>query len=199
MYFQDQALDFSKSRPKHLKKQIQLIFQNPLASFNPKYSIKSSLNAVFKLHGLPIKLDQILQSVDFPLELQTFYPHQLSGGQIQRAAIARALITEPSLLIADEPTSALDVSKRQNILKLFHKLRAERQISILIITHDLLCLRGLADKVSVMNHGCILEEGTVWQILESPQNLYTKRLIASIPSLDPKAQTFRKFKELPKL
>jgi peptide/nickel transport system ATP-binding protein len=194
-------ININEPRAKALKKQVQMIFQNALGSFNPRQTIFSSVSQPLIEHSIAStksdlneRIDNLFLSVELEPSLKNRFPHQLSGGQIQRAAIARAIACEPSLLIADEPTSALDVSIRSHILHLFKKLQQEKNLSCLVITHDLPSLKFLADRVYVMKDGCVVEEGTTMQVLNSPQNAYTKRLIAAIPSLDPADKTFEKFK-----
>ena len=145
---------------------------------------------------MPFEPEALFEQIGLSLDLKDRFPHELSGGQMQRAAIARAIACKPSLLIADEPTSALDVSIRRHILNLIKDLRAKQNLSCLIITHDLPSLKGLADYVYVMNNGSIVESGTTEQILNCPQESYTKRLIMAIPSINPADKTFEKFKTL---
>ena len=111
------------------------------------------------------------------------YPHQFSGGQRQRIVIAMALINRPKLVIADEPTTALDVTVQAQILTLLKKLRAEHGLSMLFISHDLAVVGQIADRVAVMRHGEIVEQGCVQQVLTRPQHAYTRSLLASAPSM----------------
>ncbi len=185
-----------EKRSKKLKQKIQMIFQNAAGSFNPKYKIIDSLKQASVEHNLPFEPEALFEQIGLSLDLKDRFPHELSGGQMQRAAIARAIACKPSLLIADEPTSALDVSIRRHILNLIKDLRAKQNLSCLIITHDLPSLKGLADYVYVMNNGSIVESGTTEQILNCPQESYTKRLIMAIPSINPADKTFEKFKTL---
>jgi ABC-type dipeptide/oligopeptide/nickel transport system ATPase component len=117
-------------------------------------------------------------------DVMALHPHQLSGGQRQRVAIARALATEPRLLVLDEPTSALDVTVQARVLDLFEKLRAERNLSFLLITHNLAIVDRLCDEAAVISAGRIVEQGPADAILGDPQHDYTKKLIASVPRLE---------------
>jgi ABC-type oligopeptide transport system ATPase subunit len=185
-------------RPKALKKQIQMIFQNALGSFNPRQTIQDSLKQPLIEHKIVTndidqEINDLLLSVGLEAQLKNRFPHQVSGGQIQRAAIARAIACKPSLLIADEPTSALDVSVRAYVLELFKELKKNKNLSLLIITHDLMSLKNLASRVYVMHNGQIVESGQTTDILNNPKQLYTQRLIAAIPSLNPADQTFKNF------
>ena len=120
------------------------------------------------------------------------YPHQLSGGQRQRASLARAIALEPTLLIADEPTSALDVSVQARVLDLFAELQREFGFAALFISHDLAVVDLLADRIAVLYHGSLVEEGTGAEVLGAPQHPYTQRLLASLPVPDPVEQAGRR-------
>lgn len=198
-----EAINLKSQRLKVQKKKIQMVFQNAAGSFNPKFSLKSSIKQPLIEHNLSSsgqelqeKILQIAESVRLEKELLERLPHQVSGGQIQRAAIARAIACDPNLLIADEPTSALDVSIRGQILKLFKSLTKQKNISCLVISHDLPSLRFLADRIYVMYKGKIVETGPTQQVLDNPKETYTKKLIAAIPSLNPDDKTFEYFKEI---
>ncbi|MDX1920556.1 MAG: ABC transporter ATP-binding protein [Candidatus Caenarcaniphilales bacterium] len=201
MQLMSEAVDLNNQREKLHKRKIQMVFQNALGSFNPKFRLRSSIQQPLIEHkisssaeDLENKILQILESVSLEKELLNRFPHQVSGGQIQRAAIARAIACEPNLLIADEPTSALDVSIRSQILKLFKNLTLQKNISCLVISHDLPSLRFLADRIYVMYKGKIVEAGLTAKVLDDPKESYTKRLIAAIPSLNPDDKTFERFK-----
>jgi len=168
---------------------ISMIFQEPMTSLNPLHSIEKQVNEVLLLHkGLAgsaarartLELLHLVRVPDAAKRLGA-YPHELSGGQRQRVMIAMALANEPDLLIADEPTTALDVTIQAQILKLLKELQAKLGMAMLLITHDLTIVRKMADEVSVMTQGRIVEQGPVAAIFERPQHDYTKRLLAAEP------------------
>jgi microcin C transport system ATP-binding protein len=172
---------------------ISMIFQEPMTSLNPLHTIEQQVGEVLKIHrGLSDRaarervldlLDKV--GIDDPKGRLTCYPHQLSGGQRQRVMIAMALANEPDLLIADEPTTALDVTIQAQILDLLAKLKAEFNMAMLLITHDLGIVRKMADRVCVMNNGEIVERGATREIFTAPQHPYTKHLLASEPKGSP--------------
>jgi microcin C transport system ATP-binding protein len=172
---------------------ISMIFQEPMTSLNPLHTIEQQVGEVLKIHrGLSDRaarervldlLDKV--GIDDPKGRLASYPHQLSGGQRQRVMIAMALANEPDLLIADEPTTALDVTIQAQILDLLAKLKAEFNMAMLLITHDLGIVRKMADGVCVMNNGEIVERGATRDIFASPQHPYTKHLLASEPKGSP--------------
>jgi peptide/nickel transport system ATP-binding protein len=173
---------------------IQAIFQDPFATFNPlrvvdRYFFENVKN--FKLAkgkvGAIGLIDQKLKLVGLSYEeFAGKYPSEFSGGQLQRISIARALLTDPKLLIADEPVSMVDASLRMSIVNLFKKLRDELGVSILYITHDLATAYYVSDRIAIMFRGNIVEMGTVEQVLMNPRHPYSKLLRDSIPKADPK-------------
>jgi microcin C transport system ATP-binding protein len=173
--------------------QISMIFQEPMTSLNPLHTIESQVGEVLTIHrGISGKaararvLDLLNKvGIDDPEGRLNSYPHQLSGGQRQRVMIAMALANEPDLLIADEPTTALDVTIQAQILNLLLKLKAEFNMAMLLITHDLGIVRKMADRVCVMTNGEIVERGATQGIFTSPQHSYTKHLLASEPKGSP--------------
>ena len=174
---------------------ISMIFQEPMTSLNPLHTIERQIAEVLKIHrgisGAAARarvLDLLGKvGIDDPEGRLQCYPHQLSGGQRQRVMIAMALANEPDLLIADEPTTALDVTIQAQILDLLAKLKAEFNMAMLLITHDLGIVRKMADRVCVMNDGVIVERGATRDIFAAPQHPYTKHLIASEPKGSPPA------------
>ena len=175
---------------------VQIVFQDPFASLNPLHTIRYSLTRALKLHGGvhgPVDaaaLEDLLARVHLgPAEhfLERF-PHQLSGGQLQRVSIARALAARPEVLIADEPVSMLDVSIRLGILKLLARLKREENLALLYITHDIASARYFADEILVMYRGELVEGGTAEEVTQRPAHPYTRLLIASAPDLARRAR-----------
>jgi peptide/nickel transport system ATP-binding protein len=138
------------------------------------------------------RIDELLDQVQLPLSYRNRYPHELSGGQRQRVGIARALALSPEFLVADEPTSALDVSVQARVLELLKDLQKDLGFACLFVSHDLAVVDFLADRIAVMNHGEIVEQGDKNQILRNPQHDFTKRLIAAVPVPDPDQQQIRR-------
>jgi len=173
-------------------REVQPIFQNPFATFSPlkrieTYLFETAVNyqIVDKCQLQPY-VDQVLSSVGLSLaEISGRYPNELSGGQAQRVSVARALITNPTLLIADEPVSMVDASLRMSIVNLFRELRDQKGVSVLYITHDLATAYYAADRIAVMLRGWIIESGPVEKVLGNPLHPYTQNLKKSIPTPDP--------------
>ena len=139
------------------------------------------------------RVDELLEAVQLPKAFGDRFPHELSGGQRQRASLARALALDPELLIADEPTSALDVSVQARVLELFARAAgASSGFACLFISHDLAVVDLLADRIAVLHHGELVEEGTGDEVLGAPQHPYTQRLLASLPVPDPIEQAARR-------
>jgi len=167
------------------RSQVQMILQDPFASLNPVHTVAYHLERPLLRHGICTKanvraqIKVLLEQVGLtPVEeMIDAYPYALSGGQRQRVAIARALAVNPEMIIADEPTSMLDVSIRMDILNLLEKLRRERQVSILLITHDLASARYLTDRIIVLFNGQIVEMGPTEDIIQAPSHPYTKLLL----------------------
>ena len=168
-------------------KTMQMVFQTPTDSFDPRCTLGDGIGESLRNAGLSKKetrkrVEALLERCGLPRDFADRYPHQVSGGQCQRAAIARALATEPKLLICDEATSALDVTVQKEIIDLLNALRAQQgqNLSILFICHDISLVQQFADRVLVMHQGRIVEEGTPDCVIHSPQNDYTKRLIECV-------------------
>jgi peptide/nickel transport system ATP-binding protein len=170
---------------------IAMIFQEPMTALNPLRTIGDQIGEMFEIHTelskkeIKARVLALLQDVRIPDPAQAAraYPHELSGGQRQRAMIAMALALDPRLLIADEPTTALDVTTQAQILKLIRELQSRRKTAVLFITHDFGVVAEIADRVVVMQHGKVVEQGPVQDVLHNPQHPYTQQLIAAVPPL----------------
>ncbi len=171
-----------------LRKDIQIVFQDPYSSLNPRLTIGSAIAEPLKVHGLVSKqkdrkekVVELLEKVGLKAEHFSRYPHEFSGGQRQRIVIARALALSPSFLVCDESVSALDVSVQAQVLNLLNDLKKEFGFTIIFISHDLSVVHYISDRIMVMNKGKIEETGTAEKVYFDPQSAYTKKLIASIP------------------
>ncbi len=182
------------TQDRKLRTSIQLVFQDPYSSLNPKMTIGAAIKEPLRYHGIVSKdqldneLRKLLNQVGLDDSYADRYPHQLSGGQRQRVCIARALSVRPDLLICDESVSALDVSVQAQILNLLDQLRGELHLTILFISHDLSVVHYLCDQVIVMKDGKIVERGSATKIMMQPEHDYTKKLIDSLPQ--PISETF---------
>jgi len=172
---------------KALRRRVQPIFQNPYGTLDPMYSIYRTIEEPMRLHGIgdarsrEAKVRDLLDKVALPAAMMRRYPNELSGGQRQRVAIARALSLDPEVVICDEAVSALDVLVQAQVLELLNDLQAELGLSYLFITHDLAVVRQIADSTLVMEKGKVVEQGTTDEVFHSPQQDYTRRLLAAIP------------------
>jgi len=186
--------DRSGAERRALRRKMQVVFQDPYASLNARMTVRETLTEGMLIHNLgkpaerEAKATTLLQQVGLPESALDRYPHEFSGGQRQRIAIARALSVDPQFIVLDEPTSALDVSVQSQVLNLLRRLQREHGLTYLFITHNLGVVEYLADEVCVMEHGRIVERGSVDQIFDAPKEGYTQRLLSSIPSLDPDAR-----------
>jgi ABC-type glutathione transport system ATPase component len=168
-------------------RQLQMVFQNPYASLNPRDTAEQTLREVLTFHGVvsragrSVRVSELLEQVGIDQTEARRRPRELSGGQCQRIAIARALAVEPQLMVLDEAVSALDVSTQAQILNLLADLRSRLGLSMLMISHDLAVVRQVCDEIVVMYQGRAVERGTVDAVLDSPQDPYTQRLVASVP------------------
>lgn len=188
----------SKEQLQQVRRDVSFVFQDPGSSLNPRLPIGESIGEPLLLQGiakgaaLAKRVENLLDQVHLARDLRNRYPHELSGGQRQRVGIARALALGPKLLIADEPTSALDVSVQAKVLDLFQELQREIGFACLFISHDLAVVEILARRIAVMQLGQLVEFGPREQILNHPQDMYTKRLLAAVPVPDPDEQRLRR-------
>lgn len=183
----------SRKEKTWITKGVQAIFQDPFSTFNPLRTVDSYFHETVQNFRLADSKKEGIELIDRALRLvglsyQEFagkYPNEYSGGQLQRISIARALLTNPKLIIADEPVSMVDASLRMSIVNLFKQLRDELGVSILYITHDLATAYYVSDRIAIMFRGNIVEMGTVEQVLMNPRHPYSKLLRDSIPQADP--------------
>lgn len=173
-----------KTRSREFYGRVQMVFQDPYASLHPRHSVDAVLSETLHLHGFgdaDNRIGKLLDDVGLGPSFRFRYPHQLSGGQRQRVAIARSLAAEPAILLLDEPTSALDVSVQAEILNLLTDLRAERNLTYLMVSHDLAVVGHICDAIAVMQHGEIVETLSVENMrTRNVEHAYTKHLMASI-------------------
>ncbi len=193
--------DISKASLKDLqkiRKHTGIVFQDPASSLNPRLPIGESIGEplflakVAKGDELNKMVEELLDKVELPRSYRNRYPHELSGGQRQRVGIARALALNPDILIADEPTSALDVSIQARFLDLLQEIQQELKFACLFISHDIAVVEILAHRIAVMQHGRLVEVGDRDQVLRSPQDPYTQRLLSAVPVPDPAEQKRRR-------
>jgi peptide/nickel transport system ATP-binding protein len=185
----------ARDRPREQRRTIQYVFQNPYGSLNPRRTIGHIIRQPLELFGggssadIDRRVDEMLDRVSLAASYAGRYPEQLSGGERQRVAIARALICDPSVLVCDEVTSALDVSVQAAIVELLGILQRDLGLAMLFVTHNLPLVRSIAQRVAVMNQGRIIELGDVDQVLGSPKDEYTRRLLSDTPSLEVALET----------
>jgi glutathione transport system ATP-binding protein len=178
-----------------LRQNIQFVFQDPFASLNPRRTIGASVAEPLVIHRmgdkdrLEKKVGDLLERVGIPAGHASRYPHEFSGGQRQRIAIARALATEPRVIVADEAVSSLDVSIRATVLNLMMELQKDMNLSYIFISHDMAVVERVSHRVAVMYLGQIVEMGRRSDIFENPQHPYTRKLLAAIPVADPALRT----------
>jgi peptide/nickel transport system ATP-binding protein len=180
--------DLTKSarrRTKELKRDIQMVFQNPASSLNPRRTVRQAIEVPLMVHrtDAPIaqRVDELLGLVDLPVEFADRFPGELGGGEKQLVSIARALGTNPSLVVLDEPTSALDVSIQAKMINVLLKLKERLNLSYIFITHNLSLMRNVADRVMIMYLGKVREIAPTEEFFRNPLHPYTKMLLSSIP------------------
>ncbi len=174
-----------------LRQNVQMVFQDPFSALDPtktvRYSVREPLvvQAIGERAEHDERVEQLLEQVGLPRAFADRYPEELSGGQRQRVCIARALAPDPKILIADEPTSALDLSTRSEIINLLLRLQEERQLAMVVISHDFATIRHMSHRIAVMYMGRIVEHGEAHQVAESPEHPYTVALMSAVPGVDP--------------
>ena len=205
LYHKDNYIDLLKLNRKemiHFRSDIQMIFQDPYSSLNPRMIVKDIIQEPMDIQGQlnaserEEKVLFLLHKVGLSKEQSTRYPHEFSGGQRQRIGIARALATDPKIIIADEPVSALDVSIQAQVINLMMDLQEEFNLTILFIAHDLSVVKHISTEIAVMYLGELVEFGSTEKIFSNPSHEYTKTLLAAIPQPDPKGRDERKNERL---
>ncbi|RIK39082.1 MAG: peptide ABC transporter ATP-binding protein [Chloroflexi bacterium] len=193
----DLATIRKRSEVMEFMRKVQPVFQNPFETFSPlrrveEYLYDTAVNfgRVSRRRAAAPIVDEALHQVGLSLdEVSRRYPHELSGGQIQRVAVARALISQPRLILADEPVSMVDASLRMAIVNLFRKLRDEQKVSVIYITHDLATAYYISDRIAIMQRGAVVESGLVEAVLDRPLHPYTQLLRESVPKPAPDARS----------
>ena len=193
----EDVLGLSAPALRLLRRRMQIVFQDPVASLNPRMTIGRAIREGIEIHRLAEgadadrRVERLLDEVGLPRDAFDRYPHEFSGGQRQRAGIARALAVEPDFIVCDEPVSALDVSVQAQVLNLLKDLQQRRGLSYLFISHDLAVVRHVAPRIAVMYAGRIVEEGAAETIYHEPKHPYTAALLSAIPVPDPVTQRRR--------
>ena len=189
VYFKQKNLaDLSKTEMCNLRKEMQMIFQDPFSSINPRRKIGEVLSEPFEIHGIKKNIGEsikeLLNKVGLSPNHACRYPHEMSGGQLQRVGIARAIALSPSLVVADEPVSALDVSVQAQVVNLMGDLKEKLGISYLFISHDMGIVEYFCDRVAVMYLGKFVEMASSEKIYKNPMHPYTEALLNAVPGLD---------------
>ena len=194
-HFDGETIDFAKLHPRQVRKyrsRVQMIFQDPYASLNPRMTVEQTVEEPLKIHtdfGKTKRKQRVLsllEKVGLRGDQMGRFPHEFSGGQRQRVGIARALATNPDLIICDEPVSALDVSIQAQVINLMMDIQQEFNVSFLFIAHDLSVVEHVSDKIAVMYLGNLVEFGEAGQVYHHPRHPYSQALLSAVPVPDPK-------------
>ena len=190
--------ELGREEMRRMRREMQIVFQDPYSSLDPRMTVGDIVGEPLIVHGIGTRRDrsarirELLDVVGFNPSYTNRYPHEFSGGQRQRIGIARALALSPKLIVCDEPVSALDVSIQAQILNLLKDLQRDFGLTYLFIAHDLAVIRGMSDRIAVMNRGQLVEIGPAEQVYTNPQDDYTKALLSAVPVPDPRAMKERK-------
>jgi oligopeptide transport system ATP-binding protein len=190
--------ELGREELRRMRREMQIVFQDPYSSLDPRMTVGDIVGEPLVVHGIGTRRDRtvrirdLLDVVGFNPSFTNRYPHEFSGGQRQRIGIARALALSPKLIVCDEPVSALDVSIQAQILNLLKDLQRDFGLTYLFIAHDLAVVRGMSDRIAVMNRGQIVELGPAEAVYTNPQDDYTKALLSAVPVPDPRAMKERK-------
>ncbi|NIK11889.1 ABC transporter ATP-binding protein [Alkalibacillus almallahensis] len=192
IYFEDSHLNAKKGKKIDVRNDIQMIFQDPYSSLNPRKRVIDIVAEPIRNYEKLSKDDEkkrvqeLLERVGISSDSIMKYPHEFSGGQRQRIGVARAIALNPKLIIADEPVSALDVSVQAQVLNFLQDIQKEMDLTLFFIAHDLGVIKHMCDRIGIMYQGRLVEEGLTEEIFNNPQHIYTKRLVAAIPDVDPR-------------
>jgi len=190
--------ELGREEMRRMRREMQIVFQDPYSSLDPRMTVGDIVGEPLVVHGIGTRRDRaarirdLLDVVGFNPSFTNRYPHEFSGGQRQRIGIARALALSPKLIVCDEPVSALDVSIQAQILNLLKDLQQDFGLTYLFIAHDLAVVRGMSDRIAVMNQGRLVEMGPAEEVYTNPQEDYTKALLSAVPIPDPRAMKERK-------
>ncbi len=186
----DDIARLSRARMKEFRQSVAVVFQDPAANLNPKHTVGDSVMRPLLIRGVPkrearARAEEAMDKVKMSRKYLDSYPHQLSGGQLQRIAVARALVVRPRIMVLDEPTSALDISIQAQILNLLIDLQRDSDMTYLIISHDLNVIRYVSDRIAVMYLGRLVEYGGCEEVAKAPKHPYTRGLLAAAPVTHP--------------